>query len=146
MNMILENQHSHIRMENSLVIEKIVIRIFTQEISKNSFSTLNNRTFTQNSIMSTKEINKKNARFDTRLSREQKEYFEKASRIGGYRSLTDFVVVAVQEKAHQIISEKEQILASERDSELFFDALLNPKAPNKALSDAAEEFKALFSS
>ena len=96
--------------------------------------------------MSTKELKTKTARFDTRLSSEQKEYFEKASRIGGYRNLTDFVVAAVQEKANQIISENEKVIASERDSKLFFDALLNPKAPNNALSEAAEEFKALFSS
>lgn len=94
--------------------------------------------------MATKEINTKNARFDTRLSVEQKDFFERAARIGGYRNLTDFVVQAVQEKAKEIISERERIIASQKDSELFFNALLNPKSPNKELSKAADEFKALF--
>lgn len=94
--------------------------------------------------MATKELNTKNARFDTRLSKEQKDFFEKAASIGGYRSLTDFVVMAVQEKAKEIVSEKERIIASQKDSEIFFNALMNPKTPNEELSKAASEFKALF--
>lgn len=94
--------------------------------------------------MTTKELNTKNARFDTRLSKEQKVFFEKAARLGGYRNLTDFVVMAVQEKAKEIMSEKERILASQKDSEIFFNAIMNPIAPNKELSKAANEFKALF--
>lgn len=94
--------------------------------------------------MSTKELNTKDARFDTRLPKEQKDFFERAARLGGYRNLTDFVVIAVQEKAKEIMSERERIIASQRDSEIFFDAVSNPKAPNEALSQAANEFKALF--
>jgi len=76
------------------------------------------------------EIKQEKARFDTRLSKEQKIFFERAARIGGYRSLTDFVVLTVQEKAKEIILEKEQIIASKKDSELFFDALINPPKAN----------------
>lgn len=94
--------------------------------------------------MATKELNTKNARFDTRLPKEQKDFFEKAARLGGYRNLTDFVVMAVQEKAKEIIAEKEQIIASEKDSEIFFNAIMNPIAPNEELSKAANEFKSLF--
>src|SRR5690606_38510950 len=42
---------------------------------------------------------KEHARFDARLSKEQKQFFEKAAYLGGYRSLTDFVILTVQEKA-----------------------------------------------
>ena len=94
--------------------------------------------------MATKELNSKNARFDTRLIKEQKVFFERAARLGGYRSLTDFVVITVQEKAKEIISERERIIASKNDSEIFFDAISNPKSPNEALTKAANEFKALF--
>ncbi|WP_336070284.1 DUF1778 domain-containing protein [Mesoflavibacter sp. CH_XMU1404-2] len=94
--------------------------------------------------MATKELNTKDARFDTRLTREQKFLFERAARLGGYRNLTDFVVITVQEKAKKIISERERIIASEKDSEIFFDAIANPKSPNKELIKAANEFKALF--
>lgn len=95
--------------------------------------------------MVTKGSNTKNARFDTRLPKEQKEFFERAARIGGYRNLTDFVVIAVQEKAKEIISERERVIASQKDSEIFFDAIVNPTAPNEELSKAADDFKALFS-
>ncbi len=94
--------------------------------------------------MATKGQNIKNARFDTRLPKEQKDFFEKAARLGGYRNLTDFVVMAAQEKAKEIISEKERIIASQKDSEVFFNAIMNSKAPNDELSKAANEFKALF--
>lgn len=95
--------------------------------------------------MDTKELNPKDARFDTRLSKEQKELFEKAVRLGGYRNLTDFVVLTLQEKAKEIISENERILSSQRDGEIFFEAVMNPKSPNKSLSDAAAEFKSILS-
>ena len=95
--------------------------------------------------MATKESNTKNARFDTRLTKEQKVFFERAAILGGFRSLTDFVVVALQEKAKEIVSERERIITSQKDSEIFFDAVINPKSPNKELTKAADEFKALFS-
>lgn len=96
--------------------------------------------------MATKELKQEKARFDTRLSKEQKVLFERAAQMGGYRSLSDFVVLTVQEKAKEIISEKEQILASERDSELFFNAITNSPKANKNLINAANEYKALLSS
>lgn len=92
--------------------------------------------------MATKEIKQSKARFDTRLSKEQKVFFERAARVGGYRSLTDFVVLTVQEKAKEIISEKEQIIASERDSKIFFDAITNAPKANNNLINAANEYKA----
>ncbi len=94
--------------------------------------------------MATKELNKKDARFDTRLSKEQKELFEKAASIGGYRSLTDFVVATVHQKATEIIAAKEEILSSQRDREIFFDTLMNPPEPNEALQKVAEEFNAIY--
>ena len=95
--------------------------------------------------MATNESNTKNARFDTRLTKEQKVFFERAAILGGFRSLTDFVVVALQEKAKEIVSERERVIDSQKDSEIFFDAVINPKSPNKELTKAADEFKALFS-
>ena len=95
--------------------------------------------------MATKDLTIKDARLDIRISKEQKLFFETATRLGGFRSLTDFLFFAAQEKAHEVISEREQIIASHKDGALFFDALINPKTPNKKLVKAANEFKALFS-
>ena len=88
---------------------------------------------------------KEQARFDTKLPKEQKQFFEKAAYLGGFRSLTDFVILTVQEKAKEIIQEKEQIIASERDSQIFFDAITKPKKPSKNLKDAFEDYKIFVS-
>ena len=42
-----------------------------------------------------KTIKQEKARFDARLPKEQKQFFEKAALIGGYRNLTDFVISTV---------------------------------------------------
>lgn len=90
------------------------------------------------------QTNKLKSRFDTRLPKEQKMLFEKAARLGGYRSLTDFVILTVQQKAKEIIDEREKILATERDNEIFFEALINPPKPDKKLVSAAEEYNAML--
>jgi uncharacterized protein (DUF1778 family) len=90
--------------------------------------------------MSTSEKNQ--ARFNARLPKEQKQLFEKAATLGGFRSLTDFVMWTAQEKATEIISKQEQILASERDAHLFFNIITKPAKPSKTLRRAAEEYKA----
>ena len=95
--------------------------------------------------MKTINLKHETARFDTRLPKEQKMFFERAARLGGYRSLTDFVILAAQEKAKKIISEQEQIIASQKDREIFFDALINSPKANNDLTDAANEYKVLLS-
>lgn len=85
--------------------------------------------------------NKGKTRFDARLSRDQKLIIEKAAILGGYRNLSDFVVSTAVEKAQMIIQESETILASQRDSEIFFNALVNPPKPNEALISAARRYK-----
>jgi uncharacterized protein (DUF1778 family) len=89
--------------------------------------------------MSTK-VETKKARFDTRLPKEQKLLFERAASIGGYRNLTDFVILSAQENAKKIIQESEAILSSERDRDIFFNAILNPPKPNKKLENALNDF------
>ncbi len=80
------------------------------------------------------------ARFDTRLTAGQKQLFERAAVLGGYRNLTDFVISAAQGKAREIIEEHEAILASERDQEIFFTALMNPPLPNSTLKSAKDDY------
>ncbi len=84
---------------------------------------------------------KEQARFDARLPKEQKQFFEKAAQLGGFRNLTDFVLMAVQEKAKAIIQEKEQIIGSERDAAIFFEAITQPKRPSAALTKAAADYR-----
>jgi len=88
---------------------------------------------------------KEQARFDARLSKEQKQFFEKAAYLGGFRNLTDFIMLTVQEKAKEIIKEKEQVIVSERDSQLFFDAITNPKKPSATLKKALDDYNVFVS-
>ena len=84
------------------------------------------------------------ARFDTRISLEQKILFEKAALLGGYRNLTDFVVATVQSKGKEIFEESEKVLISELDKKVFFEAILNPASPNEALKAAKEKYDNLI--
>lgn len=83
------------------------------------------------------------ARFDTRLTKEQKEYFEYAASLGGFRTLTEFVVFSAQQQANEIIEKHHSILASQKDREVFFEAMMNPPQPNDALKKAALRFNEL---
>jgi len=85
-------------------------------------------------------------RFDTRLTKEQKEFFEYAASIGGYRSLTEFVLVSVEDRAKQIVEEHNKIISSKRDQEIFFQAISKSPKPNEALENAAERFNKLVNS
>ena len=81
------------------------------------------------------------ARFDTRLTRSQKDLFEKAASIKGFKSLSEFVIYTTQEAAIAIIEKHYLILVSERDRKVFFDALANPPGPNKDLMQAAKSYQ-----
>jgi len=81
------------------------------------------------------------ARFDTRITVEQKETFEYAASLGGYRTLTEFVLHAAQVEAEKIIEKHNSILTTKKDREIFFKALFNPPAPGNKLKLAAERYK-----
>ncbi len=88
-----------------------------------------------------KKLVKYDARFETRMSAEQKAYYQRACDIGGFRSLTDFAIAALQEKAKAIIQEHETFLKTEKDWEIFINAILHPPKPNKYLKDAMKKYK-----
>ncbi|HMV08366.1 MAG TPA: DUF1778 domain-containing protein [Cyclobacteriaceae bacterium] len=81
------------------------------------------------------------ARFDARLSKEQKEFFEEAVILGGFRSLSDFVISSAMEKAKRILEEQKTLWTSKKDREKFFNALLNPPKANSKLKSAAKAYK-----
>jgi len=83
-------------------------------------------------------------RFDARLTKEQKDFFEYASKIGGFRSLTEFVIQSVQSKAEEIVEEHNKIIASKRDQEIFFDLVFEESEPNDELKSALKEYNKLI--
>lgn len=80
------------------------------------------------------------SRFDTRLSKKQKEYFERAASLGGFKTLSEFVIYSANKQADLIIEKYEAILASEKDKQIFFDAILNSSKPNAALKKAVSTY------
>lgn len=83
----------------------------------------------------------KKSRFEMRLSNEDKMLFEKASEIKGYSSLAGFVSATLKKEAQEIIKENERILVSDRDKEIFFEAILSNLEPNQKLKEAASRYK-----
>lgn len=83
-------------------------------------------------------------RINARVPKEQKQLFERAALVGGFRNLTDFILDAAQKKADEIIREHQSILASERDRQLFFNELTEPTPANDRLKEAAARYKDLL--
>lgn len=79
-------------------------------------------------------------RLEARISREQKQLFQRAATLTG-RSLTEFVVSSLQEAATRTIQEQELITLSRDDQQIFVRALLSPPAPNQKLRRAAQAYK-----
>lgn len=76
------------------------------------------------------------ARLEARISPELHALLKRAAELQG-RTLTDFVVTAVQEAAQQAIEQAEVIRLSLADQECFARALLSPPPPNPALERAS---------
>jgi len=75
------------------------------------------------------------ARLEARISTELHAMLKRAAEMQG-RSLTDFVVSAVQEAAQRAIEHGEVVRLSLADSECFAQALLSPPDPSPALERA----------
>jgi uncharacterized protein (DUF1778 family) len=79
-------------------------------------------------------------RLEARISREQKDLFQRAAALQG-RSLTDFLVASCQEAAIETVRTHDAIRLSERDRHAFVSALLTPPAPAKTLERAAKRYR-----
>jgi uncharacterized protein (DUF1778 family) len=67
---------------------------------------------------------------------------KRAAEIQG-RTMTDFVVSAVQEAAQRAIEQAEVVRLSQADSQRFAEALLSPPQPSPALERAFERRRRL---
>ena len=75
------------------------------------------------------------ARLEARISTDLHSMLKRAAELQG-RTMTDFVITAVQEAAQQAIAQAEIIRLSLADQECFAQALLSPPAPSPALKRA----------
>lgn len=86
-------------------------------------------------------IIRKDDRIDIRVSPEEKKRFRRAHKLSGDKTFSGFITRIIRTKSDQIIEENKRILASERDKEIFFNAVFSNKEPNKALVTAANKYK-----
>jgi uncharacterized protein (DUF1778 family) len=86
----------------------------------------------------------KKERLEFRCTTRQRALIDKAVRLSG-RSVTDFVLDAVQEAAMETIKSFETMKVNAQDSARLASALLNPPKPNAKLRAAARRYKAATS-
>ena len=84
------------------------------------------------------------ARLEARISFNLHATLKRAAELQG-RTMTDFVVSAVQEAAQRAIEQAEIIRLSLADQECFAQALLNPPEPAPALQRAFARRRKLLS-
>ena len=84
-------------------------------------------------------------RFDTRIPKDQKELFQYATELGGFKTLSEFVIYSAKVQAEIIIQKHASVLASKKDAKIFFEAIMNPPAANAELKKAAKEYNKLLS-
>jgi uncharacterized protein (DUF1778 family) len=83
------------------------------------------------------------ARLEARISTDLHSMLKRAAELQG-RTMTDFVVAAVQDAAERAIEQAEVIRLSLADQESFAQALLSPKKPSPALKRAFARRKKLL--
>lgn len=93
--------------------------------------------------MTQKIYEPKKARFEARITEDQKALFLQAAALAGHHTLTEFIITSAQEKAKALVREYEVLQLSQQDQSIFVDALLNPLTPNEKLRQAARKYTTL---
>lgn len=75
------------------------------------------------------------ARLEARISPDLHAVVKRAAEIQG-RTMTDFVIHALQSAASQAIEQADQVRLAMADQEVFANALISPAKPNAALKRA----------
>lgn len=83
----------------------------------------------------------KDERVEIRISSHDKKIFQKAQKLSGDKSFSSFIVRIVKQQAEEIVAENDRIIASEKDREIFFDAVFGESEPNENLVEAAKKYK-----
>ena len=83
------------------------------------------------------------ARLEARISTDLHALLKRAAALQG-RTMTDFVVTAVESAAREAIENAEILRLTAEDQARFADALLNPPAPAPAMKRAADRHAKLI--
>lgn len=74
------------------------------------------------------------SRVEFRVSNEDKELFEYAKQLKGFKTFSEFARFVITKEAKAIVKEENRILASKIDKELFFNVLMGEEhQPNESL-------------
>jgi len=79
-------------------------------------------------------------RLEARIAPDLKRRLAYAASIRG-TSLTDFIITSATREATQAIEAHENLRLTERDQQVFVDALLNPPPPRPQLRAAADRYR-----
>jgi len=91
-------------------------------------------------LAGTEKRRARSSRLGFRVDAQTKKLVERAAALER-RSLTDFCLTALTEATQATISRHETLLLSERDRQVFFDALVHPPKPNARLRRAFRSAK-----
>lgn len=83
----------------------------------------------------------KDERIELRVSSADKRIFKRAQKLCGDKSFSSFVVRIVKKEAEAIVSKNDRIIATEKDRQVFFDAVFGNVKPNQNLLTAAKRYK-----
>jgi uncharacterized protein (DUF1778 family) len=84
---------------------------------------------------------RRDERLSIRLPQDRKELIQKAADLT-QRTMTEFCMSAVVERAEETVARQEQIELSAQDRAVFFQVLMSPPEPNDRLVRAAMASKA----
>lgn len=87
----------------------------------------------------------KGERIELRVSAADKSLFKRAQKLSGDKSFSSFIVRILKQQAEEIVANSDKIIASEKDREVFFDAVFGQAKPNQNLVEAAKRYKAINS-
>jgi uncharacterized protein (DUF1778 family) len=82
----------------------------------------------------------KRDRMHLRLDAKTKRKLERAAALEEI-SVSDFVLANAVAAAERVIDAHEKITLSAKDWDVFYDALINPPAPNETLKAAARRYR-----
>lgn len=82
----------------------------------------------------------KNQRLELRLTKLQKEVIGKASRVSGFKNISDYILHIVIADSRNIIREQQLFELSERDRVSFMETLHHPPKPGKNLKKALASY------
>lgn len=86
-------------------------------------------------VASARTLKPRSARLEARISQDLHLIVKRAAEVQG-RTMTDFVIHALQSAASQAIEQSDQVRMTLADQEAFAKALISPPKPNAALNRA----------